>query len=86
VIYEEFSLSFAITLDDEKNADRRGKVAGRNRMTAELMPGPNRRNKYPTGLAAVAIEVETCRLRTEALSRGPLSGEMLRRGIRRRPL
>jgi hypothetical protein len=40
-----------------KNADRRGKVEGRNRMTAELIPGPNRRNKHPTGLAAVAIEL-----------------------------
>jgi hypothetical protein len=44
-------------------------------MTPEVMPGSNRRNKQPMGLVVVAIEVQTRRLRPEALPRGLLSGE-----------
>jgi hypothetical protein len=44
-------------------------------MTPEVMPGSDRRNKQPMGLVVVAIEVQTRRLRPEALARGLLSGE-----------
>jgi hypothetical protein len=50
---EEYSLSIALSIDDE-NADRWGEVEGRKRRNAVAMPGPNRWDKQPIGLAVVA--------------------------------
>jgi hypothetical protein len=61
-----------------KSADRRGKIEGRKRRTAEVMPGPTVWNKQLMGLAVVAMEAEICRLRPEALPRGSLSGKRYR--------
>jgi hypothetical protein len=61
-----------------------GEVEGRKRGNVQVMPGPDRWSKQSMGLVVVAIEVEACRLRPEALPRGSLSGEQRRNLIIRR--
>src|SRR5919106_5592443 len=53
----------------------KGEAAGRRRRAVEVLSGPDPWNKQRTGLAGVAIEAKTHRLRPEALPRGPLSEE-----------
>jgi hypothetical protein len=49
---------------------------GRRRRAVEVLSGPDPWNKQRTGLAGVAIEGKTHRLRPEGFARDPLSGDL----------
>jgi hypothetical protein len=56
-------------------AGPKGEAGGRRRRTVEVLAGPEPWNKQRMGLAGLAIEAKTHRLRLEALPGGPLSEE-----------